>query len=208
MNSFETDMRRAIWSRRFAISVLLEFVILMAAGFDSDLFRISVPVLCTFPYASAWLADYQSGFLKIYLPRTSVRAYIQGKILACGIGGGAAEVVGCWLYVWIKNDETICWHPALIFMSGMLWAVAAAVLAAVSLSRCIACGGAFVIYYVLVILHERYFHGLYCLYPYEWLAPEHLWVFGEWGVIFLLTGMILVLVGLYNMILGRYIHDL
>lgn len=63
MNSFETDMRRAILSRGFAAGVLLEIFILFTAGSDSDLFRMTVPVLCTLPYSTAWLADYQSGFL-------------------------------------------------------------------------------------------------------------------------------------------------
>lgn len=207
MNSFETDMRRAVLSRGFVAALLLQIGILFAGGFDSDLYRLSVPVLSTFPYSTAWLADYQSGFIKAYLPRTSVTAYIQGKIMACGISGGAAQVLGSWVYIWIKNDKTMIWSPMLIFMSGVLWAMLAAVLAAVSDSRYIAYGGAFVIYYVLVILYERYFRTLYCLYPYEWLSPEHTWIFGEWGVVLLLSGVILVLIGLYNMILRRYMQD-
>lgn len=207
MNSFETDMGRAVLSRSFGAAVLLQTIVLLTAGFDSDLFRICVPILCTFPYSTAWLEDYQSGFIKNYLPRTGITAYIYGKILACGISGGGAELLGCFIYIWIKQDEAVSWSPKLIFISGMLWAMAAAVLAAVSLSRYIAYGGAFVIYYVLVILHERYFKILYCLYPYEWISPTHTWIFGEWGVVFLLTGMILVLISLYSMILRRYMEN-
>ena len=214
MNSFETDIGRAILSRGFAAGVLLEILILFIAGFDSDLFRMTVPVLCTLPYSTAWLADYQSGFIKAYLPRSGVTAYILGKILACGISGGAVEVLGGWLYVCLKgigngslkNVESVPWSPLLIFMSGMLWAVVAAVLAALSNSRYIAYGGAFALYYILVILHERYFQTLYCLYPYEWLAPEHTWLFEEWGVVFLVTGLILVLICIYDVILRRCIE--
>lgn len=206
MNSFETDMGRAILSRGFAAGVLLEIFILFTAGFDSDLFRMTVPVLCTLPYSTAWLADYQSGFIKAYLPRSGVTAYILGKILACGLSGGGAELLGSWIYVCLKQDENMQWNPLLIFVSGMLWAVLAAVLAALSNSRYIAYGGAFVIYYVLVILHECYFQTLYCLYPYEWLAPEHIWIFGEWGVVFLIAGLMLVLMCLYDMILRRCIE--
>lgn len=94
----------------------------------------------------------------------------------------------------------------LIFMSGMLWAVLSATLAAMSNSRYIAYGGAFVIYYLLIILHERYFKELYCIYPYEWLAPTHTWIFQEQGVVLLLSGIILVLFGFYNEILRRCIQ--
>lgn len=206
MNSFETDIGRAVLSRGFIAGILLEILILFTAGFDSDLFRMTVPVLCTLPYSTAWLADYQTGFIKSYLPRTGVTSYILGKILSCGISGGAVEALGGWIYVCLKNDENMQWSPLLIFVSGMLWAVLAAVLAALSNSRYIAYGGAFVLYYVLVILHERYFQTLYCLYPYEWLAPEHTWIFGDWGIVFLVSGLILVLICLYDVILRRCIE--
>lgn len=206
MNSFETDIGRAVLSRGFIAGVLLEILILFTAGFDSDLFRMTVPVLCTLPYSTAWLADYQTGFIKSYLPRTGVTSYILGKILSCGISGGGVELLGSWIYVCLKYDENMQWSPLLIFASGMLWAVLAAVLAALSNSRYIAYGGAFVLYYVLVILHERYFQTLYCLYPYEWLVPEHTWIFGEWGVVFLITGLMLVLFCLYDVILRRCIE--
>lgn len=206
MNSFETDLKRAVLSRGFAAGLLLEILILFTAGFDSDLFRMSVPVLCTFPYSTAWLSDYQSGFLKSYLPRTTVTAYILGKILACGISGGAVEALGGLVYLWIKRKEEMQFSPLLLFMSGIFWAVLAATLAALSNSRYLAYGGAFVIYYLLVILCERYFKSLYCLYPYEWLAPDHIWIFGDWGVVFLLAGMTLILVCIYDEILRRCIE--
>lgn len=207
MNSFETDVKRAVWSRGFAAGLLLEILILFTAGFDSNLFRMSVPVLCTFPYSTAWLNDYQSGFLKLYLPRTSAAAYIRGKILACGISGGAVGALGGWIYIWIEKEEEMPFSPLLLFVSGMFWAVLAATLAAFSNSRYLAYGGAFVIYYLLVILCERYFPALYCLYPYEWLAPEHTWFFDEWGVVLLLTGMTLVLICIYDEILRRCMEN-
>jgi drug/metabolite transporter superfamily protein YnfA len=207
MNSFEMDMRRAILSRGFMAGLLLELCILFGAGLKSDVFLMSVPVLCALPYSTAWLADYQSGFIKAYLPRTCVTAYILGKILACGISGGVLEVFGIWIYIWVRKNTAIQWSPPLIFMSGMLWAVVAALLAAASNSRAIAYGGGFVLYYILVILHERYFDALYCLYPYEWLWPEHVWIFGEWGVIFLEAGILFVLLCLYAVILRRCIED-
>lgn len=206
MNSFETDLKRAFLSRGFFVGLMLEIGILFTAGFDSDLFRMSVPVICTFPYTAAWLEDYQSGFLKAYLPRCGVPAYILGKILACGISGGALEALGGWMYLCVKNEKEMQFSSMLLFLSGLFWAVMAATLAALSNSRYLAYGGAFVIYYLLVILCERYFPSLYCLYPYEWLAPEHTWMFGEWGVVFLLAGMILVLICLYYEILRRCIE--
>ena len=69
MNSFETDMKRAIISKGFLAGFVLELLIFWKVGGDSELFRVTVPVISTFPYATAWLADYQSGYIKAYLPR-------------------------------------------------------------------------------------------------------------------------------------------
>ncbi|MDD6232782.1 MAG: hypothetical protein PUA89_08735 [Frisingicoccus sp.] len=207
MNSFETDLKRAVVSWGFGIGLVSELAILLISGFDSDIFRMCVPVLCTFPYTTAWLEDYESGFLKACLPRTSVNSYIMGKLLACGISGGLLETLGCQIFLIVKNDEKLNISLGLIFMSGMLWAVVSAVLAAASNSRYSAYGGSFVIYYFLVILHERYFKWMYCLYPYEWLAPEHTWIFDESGVILLVGGICMVFGCLYYIILWRCIKN-
>ena len=87
MNSFETDLKRAVISWRFAAGVLVQSIILFLTGVDEKLFYISIPVVCTFPYATAWLSDYQGGFLKSYLIRSGINSYIFGKIFACGISG-------------------------------------------------------------------------------------------------------------------------
>ena len=67
MNSFETDVKRAIISKGFLAGFVLELLIFWKVGGDSELFRVTVPVISTFPYATAWLADYQSGYIKAYL---------------------------------------------------------------------------------------------------------------------------------------------
>ena len=43
----------------------------------------------------------------------------------------------------------------------------------------------FIIYYLLIILHERYFTELYVLYPKEWLEPTQAW--GGWGAAILVV---------------------
>lgn len=205
MNSFETDLRRAFSSVGFWAAFSLQVLILFTAGAQSDLFYMTHPVLCTFPYASAWLTDYQSGYLKAYLPRTGKTAYILGKFLACGLAGGAAQAAGCAVYL-LLFKKPVLMMPGLIFGSGMFWAQLGAVLAAASNSRCIAYGGPFVIYYLAVILHERYFQNLYCLYPYEWIFPQHEWLFGTEGIYILVGGLILVLYCIYQRVLRRYME--
>lgn len=201
MNSFETDLKRAVMSVGFLLGTSLQLWILWSQGKGSVLYKMSVPLVCALPYACGWLNEYKSGYVKLALVRSSMRGYILGKFLACGIAGGGVETAAAWLYVALKPEE---WDYGRTFLVAMLWASVAAVLAALSNSKYLAYGGAFVIYYFLVILCERYWPGLYCLYPYEWLDMSHTWPFGSNGVMMLLAGLILILALWYYIILkGR-----
>lgn len=206
MNSFETDLKRALCSVNFIAGLFIEYMILCRFGFDSELFQISVPVLASLPYSTAWIHDYQSGFIKEYLPRCGKNAYILGKFLSCGISGGILLSTACFFYLHTKAAEGMILNLFLVFLSGMLWAVVAAVLAAASNSRYVAYGGSFVLFHVLVILYERYFKTVYCLYPVEWFAPEHAWVLGDTGIILMCIGIILIICFLYYEILRRCIE--
>lgn len=203
MNSFETDLKRAFFSVNFAAGLLIECFILWRSGFSSELFRMSVPVMVSIPYSTAWLDEYQNGFVKEYLPRCGKVSYILGKFFACGMSGGALLSASVFLVRQLEAGENEAGNIFLIFLSGMFWAVVSAALAAAANSRYVAYGGAFVLYYMLVILYERYFQSLYCLYPVEWYAPEHTWVFGDTGIVLMLGGMIILIGILYYEMLGR-----
>lgn len=95
MNSFETDLKRALCSVNFAVGFLLECAILWQGGVESDLFQMSVPVLASVPYSTAWIREYEHGFIKEYLPRCGRTSYIMGKFLACGISGGSCSPPPC-----------------------------------------------------------------------------------------------------------------
>ena len=207
MNSFESDLKRAFFSVNFMAGLLMEFIILRYAGYESELFQISVPVLAAFPYSTAWLNEYQSGFIKEYLPRCGINSYIWGKFLACGISGGALLTGICFICSWVERWETTG-NYLLIFLSGMFWAVVSATLAAAANSRYVAYGGAFVLFYVLVILVERYFKGLYCLYPVEWYLAKHVWVLGDTGIVIMLTGLIVIIGIIYYTLLKKKITEL
>lgn len=206
MNSFETDLRRAVLSPGFIIAAALQLAILLTQGETSALYKMSVPVVCALPYAGGWLDEYRSGYTRLALVRGSVRGYIMGKFLACVISGGGAEALAAWIYAAV-TDGGAQWDYGRTFVIGALWATAAALLAALSNSRYLAYGGAFVVCYFLVMLCERYWPGLYCLYPYEWLEPKHTWPFGDVGIMLLLWGLILVLSLWYYIILKGRIEN-
>lgn len=207
MNSFETDLRRAVLSLRFFAGLALQFAVLWQEGFGSTLYKMSVPLVCAFPYACGWLDEYKGGFFKLALARTSRRGYVWGKFLACAASGGGLEALAAWLWAGAKQLEAPPCDYGLVFLSAAVWAGAAAVLAALSNSKYLAYGGGFVVYYFLVILCERYWQDLYCLYPYEWLAPAHTWPFGSTGTAGLLAALLLALGLWHKQILeGRIEH--
>lgn len=206
MNSFETDMKRAVLSVNFFAGILLQVIILCRSGMESDLFHISIPVVSALPYSTAWLMDHKSGFIKEYLPRCGITGYIAGKFLACGLSGGAVCSISFGIYQHTPYGKGVQGNLFLLFLSGMLWACVAVTLAAVSDSRYIAYGGAFVIFYILVILYERYFRGLYCLYPIEWYDPKHTWIFGDTGIALMCGEIILMLYVLFYETVRRQVE--
>lgn len=230
MNSFETDMYRAIFSRRFLLGILAGFIIVFVAGIESELFRVSIPVLCTLPYTTALLEEMQSGFIRSYLPRTSNTAYVAGKLLTCMLSGGLTDMIPVLVFCTWKNSKLaaklyllqggsvmdadypgnlpkLTAYYGLIFLSGALWALVSATLCAWSRSKYIAYGSAFVIYYVLIILCERYFPKLYCLNPEEWFRYQHTWIFGKWGIVIMLSMLCVLLAVLYDRIVRRWIAN-
>lgn len=206
MNTIETDLKRAIISKGFLVGLLLEILILCKSGFCSDFYLLCMPVAVSFPYATAWLNDYQSGFIKLYLHRTSIRAYIIGKFAASALSGGLMLTISMIIAQWITGEG---FTPSLVpvFASGCFWAAASTTLAAVSGSRYVAYGGGFVFYYLLVIMYERYFTSVYCLCPNEWIAPKHIWAFDEYGVLILLSGLMMLMFLVFNRIVRRGIQN-
>jgi hypothetical protein len=89
-----------------------------------------------------------------------------------------------------------------LLLSGAFWSLVGFAFAAGTQSRYMAYASPFILYYVLIILHERYFDSLYVLYPKEWLFPSDAWVMGGFGVILLLAELI-VITGLVFSVIAR-----
>ena len=105
-------LRQAILSRGFLIGTLGTALVLLLSsvqgilsgfrseqllspGFHSDFvmsalsseaMALTLPILCALPYTASFIDDVKSGFIKEYLPRTTVSRYIAGKAVACAWG--------------------------------------------------------------------------------------------------------------------------
>ena len=224
-------LRQAIFSRGFIISTVGTAIILLlssvqgilagfradgllACGYHSDLIMsalssdamaLALPILAALPYTASFIDDVKSGFIKEYLPRTTVPRYIAGKAVGCAVSGGLALALGIFIAygfaalmflpmeAYPKAGETVpnyfgnLMETALMFFaSGAFWSLTGMTFAALTDSKYMAYASPFVLFYLLIILYERYFDKLFVLYPREWLNPSPRWVFGKIGVAVLL----------------------
>ena len=202
VNSLFSDLHRAVFSLPFLCAVILQLLILQYSGFDSELYRMSVPLVCTLPYSCAWLDESRSGYTRLALHRTSRFWYITGKFTACAVSGGLCELLAAFIFS-IRSKTELPQNLPLIFWCAAFWAGFSALLAAASESKYSAYGGAFVICYFLVILHERYWKACHYLDPFEWLSPQCSWLFGQDSITMMLGAMTLLTGLIYACILER-----
>ncbi len=194
---------------------------LVFQALSSDAFTLALPILCTLPYTTSFVDDVKSGFIKEYLPRTNSKSYLISKIIACAASGGAVLALGvAFAYAMsaltflpmeaaLKPGEVstnylsqIVGKVAIFMFSGALWSILGMTFAAMTNSRFMAYASPFVVYYVLIILHERYFPDFFVLYPKEWLNPQSKWMFGDWGVVMLVMEL-LILASILFYLVGR-----
>ena len=183
----------------------------------SDTIVFCLPIVCALPFAASFVDDVKSGFIKLYIHRAGRRGYILGRALGCVVSGGLAVALGLLLAYgaaalvflpmeaaplpdaeppgYFRELLSVCWR---FFLSSGLWALAGLTLSSLMESRYIAYGAPFILYYVLIILYERYFDRMYILYPKEWLTPGEAWVLGAWSV----TPLLLEIMAILTMIFG------
>ena len=169
----------------------------LAKGFQSDQLSSFLPFLAALPFASCFIDDLKSKFVRSLLIRSNYCTYLASRIVAGFLAGGLTILSGA-LIAWgtaaivlvplereIKDMEfitidgliEICF---LLFLNGGLWAVLGMTMSTVMESKYIAYCSPFIVYYLLVILYERYFPNAWLLYPKNWLDPE-IWPYGIGG---------------------------
>lgn len=188
---------------------------LILNALTADDVTLVIPILCTLPFAAAFVEDIKSGFVKQYLPRSGVGAYLRGKLAASSLSGGLVLAAGLfvaygisWL-VFAPMEKAlgpkevaepyfaeILTKALTLFLSGAFWSLTGFTLASLTMSRYMAYASPFVIYYVLIILHERYFADFYVLYPKEWLTMSQSWILqnlGIWIILLVLSALMCIL---------------
>lgn len=68
------------------------------------------------------------------------------------------------------------------FCVGALWAELGLLISTCLNHRLMAWLSPFIVYYLLIILCERYFPKCYVMYPGEWIAPTMQWPLEQWSI--------------------------
>lgn len=184
---------------------------LVLDALSSDWVTLALPILCALPFTATFVDDVKCGFIKQYLHRSGIKPYIKAKLIACGLSGGLTLFSGIVIAYGLSAliftpmelalEEGEIAQPyfaqvlmiaATLFLSGAFWSLVGFTFAALTMSRYMAYASPFILYYVLIILNERYFRDLFVLYPKEWLFPSDVWVLGNLGVILLLAELMAI----------------
>lgn len=177
----------------------------------SDAMTLALPIIAALPFTSSFIDDIKSGFVKEYLPRTTKSSYLLGKIFGSLVSGGLSVSLGVLLGYLVAAlvfspmeaalepgaaarpyFEELMGKALLFFCSGAFWSLVGLTLATLTNSKYMAYASPFVLYYVLIILYERYFDTLYVLYPKEWTNPSAFWMWGNAGVMLLLLELSII----------------
>lgn len=159
----------------------------------SDTLASFIPILAVLPYTASYIDDVKSKFVRFFLVRTNYATYLINRILVCFLSGGLVITAGI-LLAWGVSAllflpmEKVAETPSestalllkacgLLFLVGGLWAVLGMAMSTIMESKYIAYASPFIVYYLLVILYERYFPNAWLLYPKNWLNPE-IWPYG------------------------------
>ena len=183
-----------------------------------------LPVFAVLPFAASYLEDIKSKFARFFLVRSSYRVYLLSRLSVCFLCGGlvvAGGAVLAWAgaaLVFIPKEFAAQEPPetyleltktiSLLFLNGGLWAVVGMALSTLMESKYIAYASPFVLYYLLVILCERYFPDWFLLYPMEWVNPSKLWPLGYWGPAVLMMELTALFSMLFIWRAGRRLREL
>jgi len=182
-----------------------------------------IPIFAVLPFSGTYIDDLKTKFARFYLVRSGYFIYYESRLCICFLVGGVVVSLGgivafyssVLLYLpkeEIVAYETIIMQPPfqiiiLLFMTGGTWAVMGMTLSAIMESKYIAYVSPFVIYYLLVILSERYLTNIVFLYPPNWIIPD-IWPYGACGAAIFLLELTLILGVVFIFLTGKRLRRL
>lgn len=196
-------------------------VILLAL--NSETVLSSVPILAVLPLSAGFIEATKNRFARYILIRTNYTTYLVSSIITCFCCGGGIIVLGVLLAEHalallfllkegmegdVSNTISVLLNNyVLLSLNGGFWAVVGMTTSTFMESKYIAYASPFIIYYLLIILCERYFPNAYLLYPPNWVNPD-IWPCGVWGAATVLVELAVVVSILFVIRAGRRLREL
>lgn len=179
------------------------------SAIKSDSFLMTLPIWASLPYTANFCDELKSGFVKLYLHRTTYSRYLLSKVVACAVSGGLVLVLGiaityavfAFVFMPMESANAVqdnTYFKELfklipnVFFSGALWSLTGMLFSTATGSKYIAYASPFITYYLLVILHDRYLKNLYIISPQQWLTGTS-WPLGRLGPIILIAELMAVI---------------
>lgn len=182
-----------------------------------------IPIVSVLPFSGNYVDEIKSKFARFCILRTGYSRYLFTQIMSCFLLGGFVILTGILIaysfcaLAFLPIEKASSSEPLqfsklvvqclLFFINGSLWAVLGMAMSTFMESKYIAYVSPFVIFYLLVILCERYFPDAYLLYPLNWTNPE-VWPYGTWSVAMFLLELTLTLSILFIIRAGRRLQGL
>lgn len=173
----------------------------MISALQTKMTNSFVPILAVIPFSGKYIDDVKSKFIRFYIIRTDRKGYLLKKIansFACGgsiFWGGGIVAWGIASLIFSPMEKLapssgvaiqFLSNSLLFFLVGGMWSVVGMTMSSFMESKYIAYTSPFIIYYLLIILCERYFPNVSLLHPLNWTKAD-IWPFGVWGAaVFLL----------------------
>ena len=174
------------------------FIQFYQASLESQVTLFLIPIAAVLPPGGSYVRESASGFLKLYLSRVSRMDYIRAKTCLVYAGGflpfflaGTLSFLFCFFFLYpLELKGAVSWEEARgavetllrISFIGGITAEFSGIFAAVFRNYYMAYGLPFVVYYMMVILKERYFPKMYVMYPGEWVLCKESWGTGNAGI--------------------------
>ncbi len=191
---------------------------------ESKVVLFLIPIAGVLPVGAVFVRECSSGFLKLYMTRTSRMDYVKRKTVQIYGGGflpffiaGVGMVVLAFLLIYpLEIQGDMDWEKLRgvgekllrISMMGGILGELSGIFGAAFKNYYMAYGLPFVWYYMLVILKERYLPELYTMYPAEWILGKEYWGSDGSGVWVFLGALSMVGMLLHGLVLWRRVREI
>ena len=195
-----------------------------------------MPIIAAVPFTTALYDDVSSGFIKHYLTRSRYIPYTVSKTISCAVSAalamGLGLIIGYISLTLVMGPIDAAWrtltqqmyggdasdlfligtidpvsHIIPYALSAMLWSLVGMMMSIVTMNRYMAYASPFILYYVLVIMAERYFRTVYVLNPQNYVTLTGDWDMGVKSIYITLGLFTLAIAIITNIVAQRRIRS-